>query len=357
MVKLVLAAGGTGGHIWPAISFGQWLRKNKPDVLIEYVCGMRPMELEIYRSAGINPQILSLSGSPLSGDGILKDTQRAFSTVRSLGEAYRILKSASPDCCLLFGGYISLPMLLVSLCTKTPAVMHEQNAYAGKVTRLASKLGADILTGWRECHPLSAGRYTRIGVPVREFERLDKNKAWESLAISTDMPPGPKVLVLTGSLGSQQIKKMVCEIAAADKFKEWVFLLPAVAEKNEKADDNVYLLPKIWDAGLLYSIADMAVIRAGGSTLTEASVTGIPSLVIPWRGAADDHQYHNALAFMAENSAVMWDGCGGTDEFARNLLKLYSIFKGKKKDSPFPKEYNSADRICRDLWLALSSHF
>ncbi|MCE5202521.1 MAG: UDP-N-acetylglucosamine--N-acetylmuramyl-(pentapeptide) pyrophosphoryl-undecaprenol N-acetylglucosamine transferase [Synergistaceae bacterium] len=354
--KLLLAAGGTGGHIWPAISFGQWLGKHKPDVHVDYVCGMRPLELEIYKSANIIPNRLPVDGSPFSGSGLLKRTKRAGSLFPALYNASKIIKNSSPDCCMLFGGYVSLPLLFVCRMLKIPVVMHEQNAYAGKVTRIASKLNVDIFTGWSECPPLRTGEYTRIGVPVREFERLDQDTAWRTLMLSEKMPDGPKVMVLTGSLGSQPVKKMICDVAGMEMFKDWSFVIPAVAEKNEMAADNVYLLPKTWNAGLLYSIADMAVIRAGGSTLTEVGVMDIPSVVIPWRGAADDHQYHNAVAFIAENRAIMWDGNGSAEDFSKKLLSLYSIFKGQQESSTF-KRYNNAGRICEDLWLALSSHF
>lgn len=354
--RLLLVAGGTGGHIWPAISLGRWIERNRPGVSVGYVCGMRQLELDIYSSAGIDPQRLPLEGSPFSGGGILNKLSRIEGLFSSFGKARRLIKQAAPDCCVLFGGYLSFPVLMVCLALKIPVVMHEQNAYAGKVTRIASKLGVEIFTGWSECIPLPLGKYTRIGVPVRVFEKIDRSQAWHKLGLPGDVPAGPMVVAFTGSLGSMSIKEFICDTATTEQFKNWTFILPAVSESVEKIGENIYLLPNIWDASLLFSLADMAVIRAGGSTLTEVGTIGIPSIVIPWRGAADDHQYHNAVAFLAENAGILWDSGSDNKMFAKKLAKLYEISKDRRQIMA-SKLYNSAGRICEDFWLALSSHF
>ena len=125
--KLILAAGGTGGHIWPAISFGRWIGRNKPDVSVSYICGRRPLELEIYASAGIEPYRLNIDGSPLSGEGLdrLKRTWGQFTALR---ESATFIRSESPDFVLLFGGYVTFPVLLASRMLRIPSAVHEQNA-------------------------------------------------------------------------------------------------------------------------------------------------------------------------------------------------------------------------------------
>ena len=353
--KLILAAGGTGGHIWPAISFGRWIGRNKPDVSVSYICGRRPLELEIYASAGIEPYRLNIDGSPLSGEGLdrLKRTWGQFTALR---ESAAFIRSESPDFVLLFGGYVTFPVLLASRMLRIPSAVHEQNAYAGKVTRIASRMGVEIFSGWRECLPLPASKYTRIGVPVREFDLLPREQAWSELGLPGELPDGPKVLVFSGSLGSATIKDLVLEAASKEEFSSWTFIIPAVSEETEKAKDNVFLLPKVWKTELLYSLADIAVVRGGGSTLTEVSVLGIPSLVIPWEGAADDHQYHNAVSFSSENRGVIWNGRGAGEAFAKNIMRLYHILL-EEKDNRKEERHNGAGRICGDLWLAVSSYF
>ena len=353
--KLILAAGGTGGHIWPAISFGRWIGRNKPDVSVSYICGRRPLELEIYASAGIEPYRLNIDGSPLSGEGLdrLKRTWGQFTALR---ESAAFIRSESPDFVLLFGGYVTFPVLLASRMLRIPSAVHEQNAYAGKVTRIASRMGVEIFSGWKECLSLPASKYTRIGVPVREFDLLPREQAWSELGLPGELPDGPKVLVFSGSLGSATIKDLVLEAASKEEFSSWTFIIPAVSEETEKAKDNVFLLPKVWKTELLYSLADIAVVRGGGSTLTEVSVLGIPSLVIPWEGAADDHQYHNAVSFSSENRGVIWNGRGAGEAFAKNIMRLYHILL-EEKDNRKEERHNGAGQICGDLWLAVSSYF
>jgi len=353
--KLLLVAGGTGGHIWPAISFGKWIEKNKPDVSVSYLCGKRPMELEIYKAAGIEPHQLNIKGSPLSGSGLEK-FRRTYDHISAVRGSARIIRSLTPNCTLLFGGYISFPVLLACRMLKSPVAIQEQNAYAGKVTRIASMMGVDVFSGWSECFPLASSKYTRIGVPVREFVKVPPGDALQRLGMPETIPAGPKVLVFSGSLGSSSIKDIVMEVCSDVEFSDWTFILPAVSEEIEKVHENVFLLPKVWETELLYSLADIAVVRGGGSTLTEVSVLGIPSLVMPWSGAADNHQYYNAVAFSSENRAILWDEKGSSSDFAKCLIRLYDTLLDKSKNER-GKQQNSAGRICEDLWLTLSSYF
>ncbi|MDO5563041.1 MAG: UDP-N-acetylglucosamine--N-acetylmuramyl-(pentapeptide) pyrophosphoryl-undecaprenol N-acetylglucosamine transferase [Synergistaceae bacterium] len=354
--KILLAAGGTGGHIWPAISFGSWINDNKPGATVCYVCGSRALELEIYHAAGIEPNILPMEGSPFSGSGVVKKLSRTFALFKCCAKAYRLIKESSPTCCVLFGGYLSFPMIFACRALRVPFVMHEQNAYAGKVTRFASKIGIDIYSGWKECLPLAPGKFTHIGVPVRLFKKHGPAEAWEALGINDEYRVGPKVVAFTGSLGSQSIKDVICAAAPKGKYSDWTFILPAVSEKIEKVGNNVYLLPRVWDASLLFSAADMAVVRAGGSTLTEIGTLGIPALVVPWRNAADNHQYHNAVAFASENKAVIWDDGGDNGEFEEKLSNLAKVL-GEYREKNQSKLYNNAGKICENLWLALSPNF
>lgn len=354
-LKILLVAGGTGGHIWPAISFGKWINNSKPDISLNYICGNRPLEIEIYNSAEVEPNILPVDGSPLSGTPYMK-LKRIKGQFMAFSHAKTIIINTKPDICILFGGYVSLPVLFACMILKIQVVMHEQNAYAGKVTRLASMLGVDILSGWSECIPLQPEKYTTTGVPVRMFEEIAPELAWSKLELPEIMPIGPKVVVFSGSLGSQSIKDLICEAASKKEFRDWTFILPALTDLQEKVGNNVYLLPKTWNASLLFSLADMAVIRAGASTLTEVGTLGIPSLVIPWREAADDHQYYNALAFLAGNSGILWGHDGKYSDFERNLTKLHDIWAQHTQINE-SKLYNSAGKICENFWLALSSHF
>lgn len=278
--RILLVAGGTGGHIWPAVSFGRWLEANVPEVRVDYVCGNRELEKNIYSAAECEPFVLPLSGSPLSGN-LMEKLRRTKAVFQAFKEAKGIIKRTSPNFVLLFGGYVSFPVLMAARFAGVPVAVHEQNAYAGKVTRFAASKKVPVFSGWEDCMPLSYTKFRRTGVPVRKFHLPKQPEAWARLGFDEPMPYGTKVVVFTGSLGSSPVKDLICEISQKEPFKNWSFILPAVSETREKPFDNVYLTPKIWSTEILYSLSDMAIVRAGGSSLTEVGTLGIAACVIP----------------------------------------------------------------------------
>ena len=348
--KILLAAGGTGGHIWPAISFGAWINKKHPECEVRYICGSRPLEREIYSAAKAEPIVLPLDGSPLAGRGLSQKFSRVRALFVSYGKALSAVRGFAPDAALVFGGYLSMPVIAACRRAGVRCALHEQNARAGKTTRLAAKLGMDIYCGWNECAPLAPKKYTRIGVPVRDFALPPRKEAWKNLGLAGDAPQGPIVVVMTGSLGSRSVMEELCAISKEAAFTGWTFIFAAVAEKIERPSRNVVLLPKIWDAALLYAIADMLIVRGGGSTLTEASVLGLPALVIPWMGAADNHQFYNALAFVGENKGLVWTEEEGRGALVTSLVRLNDTRTNRKMAGDSGRRGNA---ICENLWSLL----
>lgn len=353
--RLILAAGGTGGHIWPALSFGAWINKKHPECDVRYICGSRPLEREIYAAAGAEPSVLPLDGSPLAGRGPAQKAARLRALFTSYGMASSLVRDFAPDAALVFGGYLSLPVIAACRRAGVRCALHEQNARAGKATRLAAKLGMEIYSGWSECDPLPKKKFIRAGVPVRDFALPARGEAWKNLGLDGEAPDGPVVVAMTGSLGSRSVKDELCRAAQEEAFARWTFLFAAVSEKIESPSPNVRLLPKVWDAAQLYGLADMLVTRAGGSTLTEAAVLGIPALVVPWMKAADNHQYFNALAFAGENDGMIWTEDDGYEALVSALIKLKGIHDGKKKIAGGSGGRGGA--ICENLWSLLFPAF
>lgn len=354
--RILLVAGGTGGHIMPAISFGGWAAENRR-AEVSYICGARPLEKEIYSSAGISPTVINLAGSPLSG-GIPAKTRikRAAGTLGAIGEAGKILRRSRPDRCVLFGGYVSLPFMLMCRAMNIPVAVHEQNACAGLVTRLASKAGVPVFSGWETCFPLERKKFKRVGVPVRRFGRLPRADAMKLLGIPEEVSGRFTVVVFSGSLGSASVKEKILEISGDKSFKDYLFLIPSVSAATERVSDRVWVLPKIWDPSPLFAVADCAVTRGGGSMLTELAVLGIPALVVPWREAAGDHQYYNAAAFISENTGIILNLENESASLAAHILELRDIVSGCVRNR-VSGSYNKADKICEQLWDALACQF
>ncbi len=320
--RLFLVAGGTGGHICPAVGFGQWLISREKDLEITYVSGSRPLEREIYRHAGLDAVILPCEGSPMGKRGwssCLRWIQVAGGTI----EMGRLFGRRRPDACVLFGGYVSFPALVAGWARKVPLVVHEQNTVAGRVTRLGVRMGARLLTGWKECSPFRDANFSQVGTPVRFMRRLPRREAWNKLGLG-EFPAGKTIcLVLGGSLGSRSLADRIFEISQRENFDEWMFLVMGAETGDNHLSERVWGIPRRWDMETIYSLSDVAVVRGGASTLSELRAWAIPALVVPWPESRDDHQSANAKLFAEDGYGVVWDEV--RENAAELLAKLLQL--------------------------------
>lgn len=349
--RLAVAAGGTGGHIFPALSLYDWLRREHGDVDVRFFCGSRAIEREIYASCGVEPSVLALDGSPFGAMGAAR-LKRCWQLVGSFFDARRALKEFAPDVCLTFGGYVSFPAFAAAKSLGIPCLCHEQNAFAGRMTRAASKRGATIACGWSRCDGMKEGSFVYTGTPVREFNLVSRDDAWLGLKLPGEAPNRPIVVMMTGSLGSTGITDMAEQLLSCDELGGWVV---AAVDSSSKVPvrktDDLYLLPRDWDPTLMFSLADVVVARGGASTLSELASMDIPSVAAPWRGAAGDHQMKNALQFAESGlNRALWDERGeGAADLARKITHLYGEF-ARTRGNEAEKMYNKRGNACESLW-------
>lgn len=292
--KTLLAAGGTGGHIIPSIAFGLWLQKQGESVI--WLSGSRPLEDEIYKAHGVTPQKLSLEGSPL-GVSALRSLKRWKHLFNSFFEAHAILKKEQIDRCVLFGGYLSIPVLLAASCLHIPVLMHEQNTVAGRVTRFAARHGIPIACAWEECRGLdTATKKTVTGMPLREIHLINKKDAQKRL-LRTFLSDNEKLIViLGGSLGSGGMKKVLQDAQNMIKSTGYKVLCMGIRAEDRPFPEAL-THEACWDMTMVFSAADVIICRAGASTLAELRALGIPALVVPWLKAVGQHQLSNARYF------------------------------------------------------------
>jgi UDP-N-acetylglucosamine--N-acetylmuramyl-(pentapeptide) pyrophosphoryl-undecaprenol N-acetylglucosamine transferase len=333
--KILIVAGGTGGHIFPALAFGRWILAQKKAGDVFYLSGSRSLEVEIYASQGIRPHRLSSTGSPLGSSSIVRKFRRCVELLCSFFQAGYFLRRERPDICFLFGGYISLMPLLWCRFWGIRTIAHEQNVCAGKVTRLASYFRIPIASGWNECRGVDV--FKPVGVPVRPLKKISREEA--SFIFEINVKNEEFVIgVVGGSLSSASLSALIEEISrntAGVNDENCIFVVLSDIP-NFSFGEKVYFIGRQWDMGPFYSLCDAVICRAGASTLSEVAAYGIPSLVMPWKLASDRHQEANAECFGALTGNMIWSGEENSkdNEFRKTLLEFIAharTVKGKSK--------------------------
>lgn len=351
-MKIILVAGGTGGHITPAIAFGNSRRKAGDRVY--YICGSRSMEKSIYENHNVNPFILPIEGSPLGIKTLKSIFKRSWNIIKSIAIMYERVNEIKPDCLILFGGYISFPALVVSKLMKIPVFMHEQNVVAGKVSRIASRWKVPVATGWRKCKGIK-GAYT--GIPVRKFRKLSRKAALDELGLSDKVDREDRVIVLLGgSLGSSSLIDLVAITLSMVEFARCFFIVLGTDE--DRVENKVAYLSNRWDMSPIYGVADMVICRAGAATLAEVSKLGIPAVIVPWEKASDGHQYENALSFLDDRKpGRIWTPEMGVAELIKKIDELENDIsrKSNREDSEL-KNSTDDDNAVSALWRLILSH-
>lgn len=310
--KLLVAASGTGGHLFPAIATAEHL----PDYAIEWL-GV-PDRLE----TTLVPEQYPLHMVRLGGfQGRL-----GLGSLRLLGQVCRatlqvrnLLKQGNFQGVFTTGGYIAAPAILAARSLGLPAVLHESNALPGKVTRWLSPWCSLVALGFEAATShLPKAQSVVVGTPVRS-QFLQETTLPDDVAIP---PEAPVILVVGGSQGAVAVNQLVRSAAPA-WFEAGAWVIHQTGTQDAAADSlqhEHYIHRPFFDsmAGL-YQRADIVISRAGAGTLTELAFTHTPSLLIPYPFAAEDHQAYNAAAFAAANAALV---CRQADLTAESLQAL-----------------------------------
>lgn len=302
MKKIVMAVGGTGGHIYPAIALATKLKEELPGLEILFMGGK--LQQNRYFEKGqfpfVNTRCASLSKNPL------KLVNGGIEILRGIAECRRELKAYHPNVIVGFGSYHSFPALAAAVWSKAPFILHESNSVPGKVNRLLSSKAAVTGILFPSASAKLKGKTQLVDMPLREGYRLgaaSRAKAAEYFGLD---PQKQTILLFGGSQGAQAINRMAAEgfqgsfqvihIAGSPLHVEQI---RASYQKN-----RISACVKEFETrmDLAWSIADLAICRAGAGTLAEALEFEVPTLLIPYPHAADDHQHYNGL-WMAEEVA------------------------------------------------------
>lgn len=313
--KVLIMAGGTGGHIFPALSIAHQLKSL--GVAVEWLGTKKGMEAELIPQTGFPIHYISISG--LRGKSSLTKVFSPFAIVLAIVQALVKIHKAKPSCVLGMGGFVTGPGGVAAWLLKKPLLLHEQNAIAGFSNQLLYPMASIVMEGFagafarkekitkstflkRIC---SGDKAIHVGNPLRQ-EILDCPSPQERFS-ELDNQTGIKLLVLGGSRGATAINKLIPELlnefVAADKIKLWhqcgsqnVQSCKAYyTELGIPENDNRRVVPFIENMAAAYCWADIVICRAGASTVSEIAAVGIPAVFIPFPFAVDDHQTANAI--------------------------------------------------------------
>ncbi|MCC8016606.1 MAG: undecaprenyldiphospho-muramoylpentapeptide beta-N-acetylglucosaminyltransferase [Clostridiales bacterium] len=340
-MKIIFAAGGTAGHINPAIAVASYIRNQNPQAEILFVGTKDHMESRLVPNAGFNFKTIDISGfkRSFSPSALSHNAKTLFKLIKSRSQCKNIIDEFAPDVCVGFGGYVSGPVIEQAVSMKIPCCIHEQNAYPGITNKALAKKADRVMIAVEDAakHLESKNKPVVTGLPVRG-ELIKANKEFSRAQLG--FKSKPFILSFGGSLGAAPLNEAMFDILLEDAQKENYYHIHSVGtngseylEKFEKAGfvngkkGTVEIRQYIDNMDVCMSAADLVIGRAGASSISEIEALGKASVLIPSPYVAENHQYHNAMALVNRNAARIIEEKDLTTENLRSLI--YKLIEDK----------------------------
>ncbi len=310
--RVIISGGGTGGHIFPALSIANEIRKRYPESDILFVGALDRMEMEKVPAAGYKIVGLPVMGFPRKpGLKMITFFKKLF---QSSAMAKKVVQDFQPEIAIGVGGYASGPTLRAAAAAKIPTLIQEQNSYAGITNKLLSKKVNTICVAYEKMHrffPKNKIVYT--GNPVRENlidNAVNREEALKYFGLNNKERV---VLITGGSLGARSLNNAVLknlEIIAKSGIQViWqtgAFYFSQINnELKESKPENLHIHQFLTRMDLAYAAADLVISRAGAGTISELCIIGKPAILVPSPNVAEDHQTKNAMALVEKEAAIM----------------------------------------------------
>ena len=325
--KIIIAGGGTGGHIFPAIAIANAIKKLQPDADILFIGAEGKMEMDKIPQAGYPIKGLTIAG--FNRSSVLKNFILPFKIIKSFFQVQNIFKQFKPIAVIGVGGYSSFPVLRFAQSKGIPTFIHESNSFAGKANRMLGKNATKIFVasdGMDQFFP--ANKIIVTGNPVRasiaqstilktealHFFELDENKK--------------TILVVGGSLGAKSINDAIANHIETFA-QQGLQLIWQTGKTNAshyktiaEGKQNIWVGEFITKMEMGYAAADVVVSRAGAMAVTELCVAGKPTVFVPYPFAAEDHQTANATALVNKQAALLVNDSDVNEVLVKTVLEL-----------------------------------
>lgn len=320
LMRLVVAGGGTGGHLFPAIAVGRAVRERFPESRVLFIGTSRSLDQQALAGSGFELAVLECGG--IKGLGLIDRLRSLLRLPGAMVRALRILRRFRPDLVFGVGGYVTGPVLLAARLLRLPIAIHEQNSVPGMANRLAGKLADLILISLPCAPPFPLRKTVWTGNPLRREILAAAGKSKQTAA-------APTVLVLGGSQGAHRVNMLMMEAVERLQAQQVAFRLihqTGAADRDQVVNRYAQLgveaevEPFISDMAGVYGRADLAVSRAGATTCAELAAMGVPALLIPYPFAADDHQATNGEYYVKGGGCRLLLESGLTGEILAHTI-------------------------------------
>jgi undecaprenyldiphospho-muramoylpentapeptide beta-N-acetylglucosaminyltransferase len=312
-LRVIISGGGTGGHIFPAVSIANEIRAKRPDAKILFVGAEGRMEMQRVPAAGYE-----IKGLPIAGfnrKNLLKNIPVLFKIMKSRSMARQIIRDFRPQVAVGVGGYASGPTLNVAESMGIPTLLQEQNSYAGVTNKLLAKKARKICVAYEGMERFfPADKILFTGNPVRQ-NLLDCKVTKEDAVRSFGLVPGKQtILIVGGSLGARTLNDSILgnlPLVKQQSKVQFIWQTGKYYSEEIKAElarrgcpENLKVMDFISDMSQAYAAADLVISRAGAGSISEFCLLGKPVILVPSPNVAEDHQTKNALALVQKNAAL-----------------------------------------------------
>ncbi len=368
--RILIATGGTGGHINPALAVAGYIREHYPEARILFVGTAVKMEAQLVPAAGYDFKTIDIQGfsRDLTPSGIKQNIGTVIKLLKSSSQAKKIIKDFDPDVVLGFGGYVGGPVLRTACKMGIPTAIHEQNAFPGVTNKALAKIVDTVMLTAPEAEKYMQPKNPCVvtGLPIRG-EIISADREFSRAELGVD--DRPVILSMGGSLGARVINTAVTRLIEERYERRNCYFLHAtgkagvgmfdVVEKekgiNLSENKHIMLREYINDMHRCMAAADIVICRAGASSLSEIQAMGKPSILVPYPYAAENHQYYNAMELVKNDAAILIEEKDFTgdrlveeiDTLLADKQRLETLGANAKKMAIYDATERIVDCICK----------
>jgi UDP-N-acetylglucosamine--N-acetylmuramyl-(pentapeptide) pyrophosphoryl-undecaprenol N-acetylglucosamine transferase len=327
--RYIIAGGGTGGHIFPAIAIADSLKQHQPNCEILFVGASGRMEMEKVPQAGY--KIIGLNVVGLQRSLTPKNLLFPFKVCKSLLQARKVIKDFKPDACIGVGGYASGPVLFIAALLGIKIFIQEQNSYPGITNKILSKFARKIFVAYDNLNAFfNPNKIILTGNPVRKDITAVLPTKQEALSFFNLKENKKTILIIGGSLGARTINESIeknIELFTENNIQLlWqtgkIYYDGIIERTKDKDLSDVKIHQFIKEMNMAYAAADIIISRAGALSISELCIVGKPTILIPSPNVSEDHQTKNAMALVNKNAAVLIKDTEAKEKLGNEVLAL-----------------------------------